>query len=208
MQCGGATVLIIMNKFLIGLRNYNLRKIVVFVFVLSIVSSCLVALGAKGMLLSMVVSASLSTFLYVAFTVHAIEDNNRALTSAHFIIIAFLVLVLNSIVNLKDISDLANKELTPFVERDYIKALSPMSIVAYLLYAFAFGYGIKNIKQKFCTVWYLNLFIFIITVINMYSAVAQYSYSIEEYKLMSYAITTLTFVALILLYVSAKKEEK
>ena len=197
-----------MNDYIIGLRDYNLRKNVLFVFVLSIVSSCLVALGAKGMLLSMVVSAALSTFLYVAFTVHAIEDNNRALTSAHFIIIAFLVLVLNSVVNLKDISDLANKELTPFVEWDYIKALSPMSIVAYLLYAFAFGYGIKNIKKKFCTVWYLNLFIFIITVINMYSAVAQDPYRVEAYKLMSYAITTLTFVALILLYVSAKKEEK
>ena len=164
MQCGGATVLIIMNKFLIGLRNYNLRTIVVIVFVLSIAVGFLSTLGGKSMALSMIATAILSTFLYLVFTTQAIENDEKALMCAKFELIAFLTLLVSFAFIYKEIAEL-NIESGNFTN-EFFRTVYPMSFVSNLLYAFAFAYGVKSVIPKFRLIWFLYLFIIPLILLN------------------------------------------
>ena len=198
-----------MNKFLIGLRNYNLRTIVVIVFVLSIAVGFLNTLGGKSIALSMIATAILSTFLYLVFTTQAIENDEKALMCAKFELIAFLTLLVGFAFIYKKIAEL-NIESEYFIYRysDYFMTVAPMSFVSNLLYAFAFAYGVKSVIPKFRLIWFLYLFIIILNVINSYSVFLIDRRAVDFAERVSVCITILSFVAYIILFVVGKKEFK
>ena len=197
-----------MNKFLIGLRNYNLRTIVVIVFVLSIAVGFLNTLGGKSIALSMIATAILSTFLYLVFTTQAIENDEKALMCAKFELIAFLTLLVGFAFIYKKIAEL-NIESEYFIYRysDYFMTVAPMSFVSNLLYAFAFAYGVKSVIPKFRLIWFLYLFIIILNVINSYSVFLIDRRAVDFAERVSVCITILSFVAYIILFVVGKKDK-
>lgn len=154
------------------------------------------------MALAMIAAAILSTFLYLVFTVNAIEDDEKALMCAKFELIAFLTLLACFAFNNEEIAELN------IGETKYFEAIYPMSFVSNLLYAFAFVYGVKSVIPKFRLIWFLYLFIIILNVINSYSVflldLGRYAFA----KQVSVCIAILSFIAYIILFVVGKKDLK
>lgn len=193
-----------MNKFLIGLRNYNLRTIVVIVFVLSIAVGFLNTLGGKSMALSMIATAILSTFLYLVFTTQAIENDEKALMCAKFELIGFLTLLASFAFIHKEIAGLNIG--SEYSTKQFFGAVYSISFVSNLLYAFAFAYGVKSVIPKFRLIWFLYLFIIILNVINSYSVFLLNVSGYHFAERVSVCITILSFIAYIILFVVGKKD--
>ncbi len=168
-----------MNEYILKLREFSLRKVILWSFVAAIVLSVL-AWSILGQTFTMIIAFVFIALIYIAIAVNCIDKDDKALIVSYILMIYCLLGLANSIYMLSDLnigSAQFSEEFgidvlfgTNAVQKRVANTLISHSFLALLSNLVAFGayaYGLMHINKKYLAPW---IMILISYAINTYQA--------------------------------------
>lgn len=151
----------LMNNIILSLRNFSLRAAVAIVFVLTIVVGIWGVLGGGGLKITGVVGVVTMALMYVTFTVHAIDVDDKAVKVSYVMLAAYAVSLLNVLINMGDYPDIIGMILGGDSVESWaygvVLTSAPYSLVMNLLMMGALIWGMKDVNKRFSIVWLIAL---------------------------------------------------
>lgn len=150
-----------MNNIILSLRNFSLRAAVAIVFVLTIVVGIWGVLGGGGLKITGVVGVVTMALMYVTFTVHAIDVDDKAVKVAYVMLAAHLISMFNVFLNFGDYPDFTSSILgsgeAELWAYGMVLASAPYTLLMNLLMMGALIWGMKDVNKRFSIVWLIAL---------------------------------------------------
>ena len=205
-----------MNEYILKLRNINLRWLTIIFFVENIVLSIILTLSTDCLNWSFAVTAVMSIIIFVVLTVHAIEENNKALIVSYIFITAIIVELINAFSQFGDInvgSEAFSNDFflgTNDVETQVVGILiksAPIALFSNICSLAAFIYGVFHINKKYMLVWILFLFGYAISAYQAYLLVSGGILNWESFSNLNSIMLLLSFVAIVILLIVGGKPQ-
>lgn len=150
-----------MNNIILSLRNFSLRIAVVIAFALTTVVGLWGVLGGGGLKITGVVGVVTMALMYVTFTVHAIDVDDKAVKVAYVVLAAHLISMFNVFLNVGDCPDFTSSIFGSGEAEQWaygvVQASAPYTLLMNLLMTGALIWGMKDVNKRFSIVWLIAL---------------------------------------------------
>lgn len=150
-----------MTNLILSLRNFSLRAAVVITFVLTIVVGLWGVLGSGGLKITGVVGVVTMALMYVTFTVHAIDVDDKAVKVAYVVLAAHLISMFNVFLNVGDCPDFTSSIFGSGEAEQWaygvVLASAPYTLLMNLLMTGGLIWGMKDVNKRFSIVWLIAL---------------------------------------------------
>ena len=209
-----------MNEYILKLRSVNLRWLTIITFVATIVLGVILTASTGFLNGSFAVTGVTAIIIYIALTVHAIEDDSKALIVSYIFIAAIIVGLINAFnqfgsynVGSEEFSNDFSNDIffgTKNVEEQVAGMLiksAPIALFSHICSLAAFIYGVFHINKKYMLVWILFLIGYAISAYQAYLLVSGGIMNWESYSNLNSIMGLLSFVAIVALLIVGGKPQ-